>query len=58
MSAFSNRPFCRKDRHPMSTVHGLFQWLTQNPLGAATFLYFTGVIGVLVYAFFEPQDQR
>lgn len=42
----------------MSAVQGLFQWLTQNPLGAATVLYLTGVIGVLVYAFFEPQDQR
>lgn len=42
----------------MSAVQGLLQWFTQNPLGAATILYLTGVIGVLVYAFFEPQDQR
>lgn len=41
----------------MIALQNLIQWFTHNPLGAATVLYITGVISVLVYAYFEPQDQ-
>jgi len=39
-------------------LQNFIQWFTHNPLGAATVLYLTGVISVLVYAYFEPRDQR
>ena len=42
----------------MHAFHHLLQWLTHNPLGAATVVYVTGVCGVLVHAYFEPRDQR
>ncbi len=42
----------------MLTVHNVIRWLTQNPLGAATMVYAAGVCAVLVYAFFEPRDER
>ncbi len=41
----------------MIAMQRLLQWFTQNPLAAATVLYVTGVLGVLVYAYFEPQDE-
>jgi hypothetical protein len=41
----------------MIVLQNLLQWLEHNPLGTATVLYITGVISVLVYAYFEPQDQ-
>jgi len=41
----------------MNGIQGLLQWFAHNPLGAATILYVTGIVGVLIYAFFEPRDQ-
>jgi len=41
----------------MVSIQSLLHWFTHNPLGAATVLYITGVIGVLVHAYFEPRDQ-
>ncbi len=43
---------------PMSIFQNFAQWLIYNPLGAAALLYITGVIGVLVYSYFEPQDEH
>ena len=42
----------------MTTIQSFMQWFAQNPLGAATILYMTGVLGVLVYGYFEPRDQE
>jgi hypothetical protein len=42
----------------MSGIQPFLQWFSQNPLGAATVFYVTAVLGVLVYAYFEPSDQR
>lgn len=42
----------------MIAMQKLLQWFTHNPLGAATVIYITSVFGVLVYAYFEPTDQR
>jgi len=53
----SHRRRERKVPKRMIALQNLLQWLTHNPLGAATVLYITGVISVLVYAYFEPQDQ-
>jgi hypothetical protein len=41
----------------MIAIQSLLLWSAHNPLGAATILYVTGVVGVLVYTFFEPQDR-
>lgn len=41
----------------MIALQNFTQWFTHNPLGAATLLYLAGVVSVLVYAYFEPQDQ-
>jgi hypothetical protein len=41
----------------MTALQSLVQWFAHNPLGTATVLYVTGVVSVLVYAYFEPQDQ-
>ena len=41
----------------MITLPSLLQWFTHKLLGAAPLLYITGVVSVLVYAYFEPQDQ-
>ena len=42
----------------MVLIQGLLHWFAQNPLGAATLFYVTGVLGVLVHACFEPRDER
>lgn len=42
----------------MTLLQSLIQWFMHNPLGAATVLYITGVISVLVYTFLEPRDQQ
>ena len=42
----------------MILIQNFIQWFTHNPLGAATVLYFMGVISVLVYTYFEPRDQH
>jgi hypothetical protein len=42
----------------MIVLQNVIQWFTHNPLGAATVLYVTAVISVLVYTYFEPRDQR
>ena len=42
----------------MSAFQNFFQWFGHNPLAAATLLYITGVISVLVYTYFEPRDQQ
>ena len=48
----------RKASRFMIAIQSLLQWFTHNPLGAATVLFIAGILGVLVYAYFEPQDQR
>lgn len=40
----------------MSLFQNLVQWLVQNPLGAASLLYITGVMSTLVYAYLETPD--
>jgi hypothetical protein len=42
----------------MSLFKNSVQWLVHNPLAAATVLYVTAVISVLVYSYFEPRDQH
>lgn len=42
----------------MTGMQPFLHWFAENPLGAATLFYVTGVLGVLVYAYFEPQDER
>jgi hypothetical protein len=39
----------------MMALQSFLQWFTHNPLGAATVLYITGVVSVLVYVYFDPQ---
>jgi hypothetical protein len=39
----------------MMAFQSIFHWFTDYPLGAATMLYAAGVLGVLVYAYFEPR---
>ena len=34
------------------------QWLAQNLFADATLLYIMGLISVLVYTYFDPQDER
>lgn len=41
----------------MTTAQSVIQWFVQNPFGAATMVYVAGVLGVLVYAYFEPRSQ-
>jgi hypothetical protein len=42
----------------MMVIQSLLQWLTHNPLGSATLLYVAGVVGVLIFAYFEAQHER
>jgi len=42
----------------MIVIQSFLQWFTYNPLGTATVLDVTGALGVLVYAYFERQDQQ
>jgi hypothetical protein len=42
----------------MSLFKSSVQWFVHNPLAAATVLYVTAVISVLVYTYFEPRDQH
>ncbi len=42
----------------MSALNSFLHWFIQNPLGTATIVYTAGVIGVLLYTYFEPQDQQ
>jgi len=39
----------------MMAIQSIFHWFTDYPFGAATMLYAAGVLGVLVYAYFEPR---
>jgi hypothetical protein len=34
----------------------VFLWFAHHPFGAATMVYAASVLGVLVYAYFEPRD--
>ena len=42
----------------MIAMQQMMQWFTHNPIGAVTLLYVTGVLGVLVYSYFEPREER
>ncbi len=42
----------------MSFFQNFVQWFAHSPLAAATLLYITGVISVLVYTYFEPRGQQ
>ena len=33
-------------------------WFVQHPFGAATVVFATSIVGVLVYTYFEPRDLR
>lgn len=48
----------RKALRIIIAIQSLLQWFAQNPLGTATIFYVAGVFGVLVHAYFEPQDER
>lgn len=48
----------RKVSRCMTLLQNLIQWFMNNPLGAATALYITGVISVFVYTYLEPRDQQ
>jgi hypothetical protein len=39
-------------------IRSVFHWFIDHPLGAATMVYAAAVLGVLMYAYFEPRDQR
>lgn len=41
----------------MMAIQNAFNWFMSHPLGTATALYAAGVVGVLVYAYFEPRSQ-
>ena len=41
----------------MMAIQSAFNWFIGHPLGTATALYAAGVLGVLVYAYFEPRGQ-
>ena len=41
----------------MVNVQHLLYWFIQNPLSTATMVFVTGILGVLVYSFFEPREQ-
>ena len=42
----------------METIQHLFPWFTHHPMGTVVILYVTGILGVLVYTFLEPTEQR
>ena len=42
----------------LSFLQNFVQWFVQNPLTAATLLYITGLISVLIYTYFDPHDQH
>jgi hypothetical protein len=37
-------------------IPSVFLWFAHHPFGAATMVYAASVLGVLVYAYFEPRD--
>lgn len=39
-----------------SLIPSLLQWFAHHPLGAATMVYAGGILGVLLYAYFEPRE--
>jgi len=39
-------------------VQNLLPWFIHHPMGAVVMLYAAGILGVLVYTFLEPRDQR
>ena len=41
----------------MTIAQNLLYWFTQHPLSTVTMVFITGILGVLVYSFFEPQEQ-
>lgn len=42
----------------MMTIQILLPWFTHHPTGTVVMLYVTGILGLLVHAYFEPKDQR
>ena len=42
----------------MVIVQNLPPWFIHHPMGAVVMLYVTGILGVLVYTFLEPTNQR
>jgi len=42
----------------MSLFQNSIQWIVHHPLAAATLLYVTAVISVLLYTYFELRDQH
>ena len=42
----------------MVTIQYLLPWFMHHPMGAVIMLYVTGILGILVYTYFEPKDQR
>jgi hypothetical protein len=42
----------------MVTIQTLLPWFTHHPMGAVITVYVTGILGILVYTYFEPKEQR
>jgi hypothetical protein len=38
-------------------IPSLVLWFADHPFGAATIVYAASIFGVLLYAYFEPQDR-
>jgi hypothetical protein len=42
----------------MVTTEALLPWFTHHSMGAVIMVYVMGILGILVYTYFEPKDQR
>ena len=40
------------------SMQSVVHWLGQNPLATATILYFTALMSVLIYTYFETRKQH
>jgi hypothetical protein len=38
-------------------IPSVLLWLAHHPFGAATMVYVASIVGVLLYAYFEPRDR-
>jgi hypothetical protein len=42
----------------MFALNSFLSWFIQNPFSAAAMVYAASVLGVLLYTYFEPQEQE
>jgi hypothetical protein len=42
----------------MVIIQTLLPWFTHHPMGAVIMAYVTGILGIIVYTYFEPKEQR